>query len=465
MPHRNLLLLLATALISYACYVRAEQNPYARYIASGYSVIDRWSLQDTPDQDLFEGAMRGMIDVLRQSGDQHSAFVNEKQRDRFREELTQQFGGVGVRIRLLGEPALPTVVGPPKPGTPAFHADIRSGDRILAINSRPTLEMGMNDVLLMMRGPVGKPITLAVRHLGEQNSQDFELTRAMITVDSIYGDLHDDNGQWNFRLADNPRVGYIRIISFGDKTVAELTRVLADLTAEGDASGIEALILDVRDNAGGTLDAAVGICDLFLRAGRTIITTRGRDQKTRDRFVSTGSGGYTELPLAVLINHDSASASEILAACLQDYGRAVVLGQRSYGKGTVQKLFTHIESGRSLLKLTSATYWRPSEQNIHRMPGDTEQATWGVRPNSGFEFAQNEKEYLQWRRYRSRRDLLGDKPKGALADQLDKADQQAADQAKADRAEKESSSSPGAFSDRALQHAVKYLQLQLAEGT
>ena len=458
MPHRNLLLLLATALISFACYVRAEQNPYARYIASGYSVIDRWALQETPDQELFEGAMRGMIDVLRKSGDQHSAFVNEELHERFREDLTQQFGGVGVRIRLLGEPPLPTVVGPPQPGTPAFLAGIRSGDRITAINGQPIILMEMDGILQLMRGPVGEPITLAIQHLDEESIQNTELTRAMITIDSICGDLRGSDDHWNFRLAGDPRLGYVRILSFGDKTVDELTHVLADLAAEGDAPEgkampIEGLILDVRDNAGGTLDAAVGICDLFLRAGRTIITTRGRDQETRDRFVSTGSGGYTELPLAVLINQDSASASEILAACLQDYGRAVVLGQRSYGKGTVQKLFTHIESGRSLLKLTSATYWRPNEQNIHRMPGDDQQATWGVRPNSGFEVVLDETENLQWRKYRSRRDLLGNKPSGSLVDQLDKADQ----------LDGETIALPQSFGDRALRQAVETLQLQLAK--
>jgi len=476
MPHRNFLLLLATALISYACYVRAEQNPYARYIASAYSVIDRWSLQEMSDQKLFEGAMRGMIDVLHKSGDEHSAFVNEKQRGRFREEMTQQFGGIGVRIRLLGEPALPTVVGPPLPDTPAFQADIRSGDRILAINRQSTSKMKMDEVLRLVRGLVGEPITLEVRHADEETSQDIPLMRAMITVDSIYGDLRDDKGQWNFHLTDTPRVGYIRITKFGDKTVAELTRVLADLTNPSNHSAIEALILDVRDNVGGTLDAAVGISDLFLRAGQTIITTRGRDQKTRDRFVSTGSGGYTELPLAVLINQDSASASEILAACLQDYGRAVILGQRSYGKGTVQKLFTHVESGRSLLKLTSATYWRPSEQNIHRMPGDGVQETWGVRPNQGFAISLDEQETLHWRKYRHRRDLLGDQPDGDLADQLDKADQRerAKQLPKADQSERadpvdgehavpEANILPKSLEDRVLQRAVEHLQRHLAE--
>lgn len=439
MPHRNLLLLFAAALISYACYVRAEQNPYARYVVEGYSKIDRWALQDAPDQELFEGAMRGMIDVLRKAGDEHSAFIDQRQQGEFQEDLTQQFGGVGVRIRLLGEPSLPTVVGPPEPGTPAFHADIRSGDRILAIDTQPTADMDMAEVLRLMRGPVGEPIKLTLCHAGETDSRSLELQRAMITVDSIYGDLRDDQGNWNYRLAEHPELGYVRITKFGDQTFAELNRVLAKLAGADAEPPIKALILDVRDNYGGALDAAVEISDLFLRAGQTIVTTRGRDQKTRDRFVSTENGQYTELPLAVLINHNSASASEIVAACLQDYGRAVIIGDRTYGKGTVQRLM-QIESGRSLLKLTSATYWRPSEQNIHRMPGDEEKDTWGVRPTAGFEIAEDEKAYVQWRMYRGRRDLLGDKSDSPLAAQLDKED----------------GTLPEEYVDRALQRAIDY---------
>jgi carboxyl-terminal processing protease len=445
MPHRNLLLLLATLVISYACYVRAEQNPYARYLAAGYSTIDRWSLQEVPDQRLFEAAMQGMIQVLHQDGDEHSAFVQEQQHDDFREELTQQFGGVGIRIRLLGTPPLPTVIGPPEPGTPAYHAEIHSGDRILAIDGESTAKMQIGEVLQRMRGPVGKQVQLALLHAGAPI--DIRLTRAMITVDSLYGDLRDAQGHWQFRLPEDPRLGYVRITKFGDKTVAELTRVLADLTNNRDAPPIQGLILDVRDNHGGALDAAVDSSDLFLRAGKTIVTTRGRDLVTRDRFVSTGKGGYPEIPMAILINQESASASEILAACLQDYGRAVVIGQRSYGKGTVQRLFTHLEAGRSLLKLTTATYWRPSEKNIHRMPGDDDQATWGVRPDPGFEIPQDPEQVVLWRRYRSRRDLLGEESGSALADQLDKAD----------------GAPPAAYTDQALQRATQVLQPPLAD--
>jgi len=441
MSRRNMLLLATAALISYACFVRAEQNPYARYVAGGYSIIDRWALHETPDQDLFEGAMRGMIDVLQKQGDDHSLFIDEEERDLFRVELTQEFGGVGVRIRRLGDPPQLTIVGPPEPGTPAFSADIRSGDRIVALDGKPTAEMEMLEVLKLMRGKAGQPVVLSITHQGEETVEEITLTRAIITVESVRGDLRKEDGSWLFRLDADPRIGYLRITSFGNKTEVELTRALASLCGPTAENSVEAIILDVRDNYGGALDAAVGISDLFLRAGQTIVTTRGRGQVVRDRFVSTGSGGYVDQPLAILINRDSASAAEILAACLQDYHRAIVIGQRTYGKGTVQRLMP-IESGRSLLKLTSATYWRPNGQNIHRMKGDTDQDLWGVSPNEGFEVALDDDQYLQWRNYRRRRDLLGNGAPGPLAEQIDKEDGKL----------------PESFTDEAFQRALSHLQ-------
>jgi carboxyl-terminal processing protease len=332
------------------------------------------------------------------------------------------------------------VIGPPEPGTPAFAADIRSGDRILAINGEPTQSMPLLDVLKQMRGPVGEPVVLSLVHVGQSEPIEVTLTRAVITVESILGDVRDKDNNWQFRLVQEPRIGYVQIIKFGDKTEAELTRALATIPSEG----VDSLILDVRDNYGGALDAAVGISDLFLRARQPIVTTRGRDGATRDRFVSTGRGGYTQIPLVVLVNQNSASASEILAACLQDYGRATIIGQRTYGKGTVQRLL-RVESGRSLLKLTSATYWRPSGKNIHRMPGASENDDWGVSPDKGLEAALDDDEYLQWRQYRRLRDVFGDRRDGPLVQQIDAEDGQLPDE----------------FIDRALELAVDFLVNEL----
>lgn len=442
MSLRNLLLLLATTIISYGCYLRAEQNPYARYMSSSYSIVDRWSLVNPPNQELFDGAMKGMVEVLNRRGDEHSMFVGEQDQELFREDLIQEFGGIGVRILRLGDPPQLTIVGPPEPGTPAFSADIRSGDRVVAIDGKETDGLEMSDVLQLVRGPIGTPVVLSVIHSDETEPIDVEIVRDVITVDSILGDYRDENNKWRYTLLGDMRIGYVRITKFGDKTEAELTRILAELTKKG----IKALIIDVRDNYGGALDSAVAISDLFIRAGLPIVTTRDRDGEIRDRYVSTGRGGYLQLPLAVLINHNTASAAEILAACLQDYKRAIIVGERTYGKGTVQRLMP-LESGRSLLKLTAATYWRPNGQNIHRMSDAGDDEPWGVKPDEGFDVPMDTEQYLLWRKYRYRRDILGPRQEGSLAEQFDEQDGRL----------------PETYTDEVLDMAAGYLQSQIGE--
>jgi carboxyl-terminal processing protease len=437
MSYRNLLLLFTTAVVSYACYVRAEQNPYARHVAAGFSVIDRWALEDAPDQELFNGAMHGMVSVLHRFGDQHSEFVDAKQQAAFSEEYDQEFGGVGIRLRLLGESKMPTVIGLPEPGTPAAGADIRLADRIEAVDGNATAGLDLEEVTDMVRGKVGEPVTLTIRRPGADQTHVVRIVRDIINVESILGDVRRKDGRWDFLVRKEPRIGFVRIIKFGDKTAAELERILRDLSREA----LKGLIIDVRDDAGGSLEAAVQISDLFLPAGREIVITKDRDGTVRDRFVSTGAGRYVDLPLAMLIDHNSASASEIVAACLQDYGRAKIVGGRSYGKGTVQRL-VRIESGRSLLKLTSATYWRPSGKNIHRMAENDASAEWGVMPDAGFQVNLDENGYEAWRTYRLRRDLIGEGVDASLAAEL----------------AREDGDVPADYRDEALERAVAYME-------
>jgi carboxyl-terminal processing protease len=437
MSYRNLMLLFGAVIVCYACYVRAEQNPYARYVAAGYSVIDDWALADVPDDELFNGAMHGMVSMLHKHGDQHSEFVDAKQQAAFNEEYEQEFGGVGIRLRLFGEPKMPTVIGLPERGTPAAAADIRLADRIEAVDGKATAGLSLEEVTTMVRGPVGEPVTLSIRRPGADEPHVVRLDRAVINVESVLGDVRQSDGRWNYLLSEEPRIGYVRIRMFGDKTAAELAGVMNELSKQP----LAGLIIDVRDDAGGSLDAAVAISDLFLRAGRPIVTTRDREEMVRDRFVSTGAGKYVDLPLVVLVDRNSASASEIVAACLQDYQRAVVIGERSYGKGTVQRLMK-IESGRSLLKLTSATYWRPSGKNIHKMPEDTDADEWGVTPNPGLEVKLDKEGYELWRNYRLRRDLMGEGADPSLAEELAREDGEI----------------PSDYRDQALERAIEYLR-------
>jgi carboxyl-terminal processing protease len=240
-----------------------------------------------------------------------------------------------------------------------------------------------------------------VRREGRVEPLDLELTRAIMDLPSIMGDRPLRAGGWDFRLEQNPHIGYIRVTSFGGKTPDELAAALNQLTEQN----VEVLILDLRDNPGGLLDAAVETCDMFLPAGQAIVSIKGRGGEPLREYVSTGQGRWQDIPLAILVNHYSASASEIVAACLQDHRRAVIVGARTWGKGTVQHVLP-IEGGESLLKLTAASYWRPSGQNIHRMKNDDEDDAWGVTPNAGMKVKLTDEQSKRLRESRAERDVL-----------------------------------------------------------
>jgi carboxyl-terminal processing protease len=207
---------------------------------------------------------------------------------------------------------------------------------------------------------------------------------------------------------------------------------------------MKGLILDLRDDPGGLLSAAVEISDMFVEEGK-IVSTRGRNTAEKI-FEAHKEGTYTGFPMAVLVNHNSASASEILAACLQDKDRAVVIGERSFGKGSVQNILD-LEDGNSVLKLTVATYWRPSGKNIHRFPNAKETDEWGVSPNAGLEIKLPPEEYRDWFLARRERDFLSSRTKP-------KAEKPKADD-KDKKAEKKDAPKP--FADKQLDKAVAVL--------
>jgi carboxyl-terminal processing protease len=263
--------------------------------------------------------------------------------------------------------------------------------------------------------------------------------REVINTESVLGDRRDKDGSWQFRLESDPQIALIRITSFGDRTAAEFANVMTKLSADG----VRAVVLDLRDNPGGSLDAAVAVCQMLLPADKTIVETRGREQALLHRYVSTSDGKFMDVPIAVLVDQNSASAAEIVAACLQDHGRAIVVGQRSYGKGTVQQLLP-LESGKSLLKLTWASFWRPSGANIHHAVGVPDDAKWGVVPDAGFESKLSPEEYKTYLVYREKRDGFGgiDEKRSADPDVVANAT---------------------GFVDKPLQLAVEYLQRKLNE--
>lgn len=373
MPPRNLAILILAAIVSILCYHNASKSHYGGLLAGAIGEIDNKFVRPVDERELFEGAMEGMVREL----DPYSDFITPEELASFQEDLDQKFGGIGIVVEFDDKANRITVMSP-LPDTPALAAGMRAGDQILAIDGKSVQGFQVRDAVDMMRGEPGTELTLSVLHMGDEEPVEMTIERAIIPVASVLGDSRNPDGTWDFTVRDHPRLGMIRLATFGEKTAAELRATLTSIEPI-----VEGVILDLRGNGGGLLKSAVEVCDLFIDEG-AIVSIRGRDRADwQDYSAEPSTTVFRNKPLVVLVDGYSASASEITAACLQDHGRAVVVGTRSWGKGTVQNVMP-FEGGRSALKLTVATYWRPSGQNIHRHVDATEEDAWGVTPDEGY---------------------------------------------------------------------------------
>lgn len=404
MPRRNLYLLFGIALVSLACYVKADSAYRSRYgqmadtFVDAMKQIDQHFIEPVEERRLFEAALTGMISQL---GDPYSAYEPPQEALEFRQQLDQQFGGIGVEVVIDPSTRRLTVTSP-MIGTPAFEAGIVAGDQIVAIDGQTTEGMEYEEARRRMRGEPGESVMLSILHPGQTAAHDISLVRAVIKIPSVLGDTHDEHGRWDYTLAESPHVGYVRIISFGEQTVSELEVALKELEKQH----VRGLVIDLRRNFGGILRTAVATCDFFVNDG-IIVTTRGRDKKQNlEVFKASGKARYAQWPMVVLVDHWTASAAEIVAACLQDHGRAVIVGERTWGKGTVQNVIP-LEGGKSALKLTVATYWRPNEINIHRLANAKEDDDWGVKPDKGLDVPLNQEEQMRLAEERRQRDMRG----------------------------------------------------------
>jgi carboxyl-terminal processing protease len=399
MPRRNLLFLLAVGIVASVCYQKIQTNQYGQMLSESLDLIDRISLEKVEPEELFEGAMDGMVGRLNTSGlDENSSYIPPKDLTKFNEIIDQQFGGIGMEISIDPKTLQMTVVNT-LADTPASVAGVRAGDIILRIDDHSTQGMSVKDAVSLMRGKPGVPVSITVLHQGEDKPIDIKIVRAVIHGETVLGDTRNADGSWNYFLPGTDRIGYLQISSFGDKTAEELKQAVEWL-AEHDMQG---LILDLRDNPGGVLSVAIDVCDLFIASG-TILSTRGRDGRILETWVATGKSPFTKFPMVVLVNQYSASASEIVAACLQDHHRATIVGQRTYGKGTVQKIIK-LGDSRGALKLTTASYWRPNNKNIHRRRDAGENEDWGVRPDPGCEVQVEGDDLTRLRLWRMNRDI------------------------------------------------------------
>jgi carboxyl-terminal processing protease len=303
-------------------------------------------------QDLIHGALKGMLNTL----DPHSEFMEPSKYDDLKKDTQGEFGGVGIVVSVKDSSL--TVVAPME-DTPGFKAGILTGDRIIKIDGRSTDRMILNEAVKRLRGAPGTDVSLTIFRPSSSLTTNYTLTRAQIKVDTV----KDINGRREFPTSDD-KVGYIRVTQFGEQTASDLDDAMRRL----ESRGAESMVLDLRDNPGGLLDQAVHVCEKFLPAGQLVVSTEGRDGKQKSMYHGKGRGKHPAVPVVVLVNSGSASASEIVAGCLQDCTglgacKAIVIGEQTFGKGSVQSILP-LQDG-SALRLTTAKYYTPSHKVIH----------------------------------------------------------------------------------------------------
>lgn len=426
---------------------KADDDPYELYmlLVDTMDQVERNYVKEIDRRKLIEAAIKGMIAEL----DPYSAYIDPEQMDRFRSTVDSQFGGIGIQITL--ENGQLQVLSP-LPGTPAYRAGLTAGDRILAIDGRSSEGVDLEEAVRRLKGEVGSKVKLKIAHAGQSEEVEVELAREMIHVDTVLGDRRTESDAWDFLLDHDKGVGYIRLTAFGRDTARELADALKQLQA----AGVKGLILDLRNNPGGLLSAAIDVADLFVAQGR-IVSTSGRNSPERS-WDARAEGTFEGFPMAVLVNRYSASASEIVAACLQDHGRAVVMGERTWGKGSVQNVI-ELEDGGSALKLTTAGYLRPSGKNIHRFPEAQESDEWGVQPDEGYALQLDSAEMVRLAESRRQRDIVRPHLRGG---------QPAADAAQvvpASLPTDEAKDVTREVVDRQLQMAVDFLTQSLAQAS
>ncbi len=302
------------------------------------TLIKKNYVDEVKTKDLITGAIKGMINSL----DPHSGYMTPDMYKEFQVETKGEFGGLGIQIGIKDN--ILTVIAPIE-DTPAYKAGIKAGDRIIKISGEPTKDMGLHEAVSKMRGPKGTSVTITIMREGWKEPKDFTIIRDIIKIKSAKAKMLQDG------------IGYIKLTQFQETTASELTSAIEALKKEG----MVALILDLRNNPGGLLNSAVDVASQFLPPKKTVVYIKGRTGERQD-YYTENKNPDTEIPMVVLVNQGSASASEIVAGALKDWSRAIVIGVQTFGKGSVQSLIPL--SDGSGLKLTTAKYYTPKGISI-----------------------------------------------------------------------------------------------------
>jgi len=303
-------------------------------------------------QQLIHSALKGMVNSL----DPHSEFMEARKYEDMRKDTEGAFGGVGIvlGVRTNAGKGMTLTVSETMEDTPASRAGIIAGDRITKIGGQTTEKFTIDDAVRRLRGKPGTDVNLSIFRPATEQDLEIKITRAVISVASV----RDLNGRGEFALDEN-KIGYLRMRQFGEKTSTEMEAALVKM----EKAGMKGLLFDLRDNPGGLLDQAVKVSEKFLPRGQLVVSTEARQAADRSQYTASGERARLQLPVVILVNGGSASASEIVAGCLQDLKRAVVLGEQTFGKGSVQSILPL--SDGSALRLTTAKYYTPSHKVIH----------------------------------------------------------------------------------------------------
>jgi carboxyl-terminal processing protease len=304
------------------------------------SIVQNQYVDEVAPKELIYSAIKGTLRGL----DPHSSFLDPESYREMQVETSGSFGGLGIEITLRDD--ILTVVSPIE-GTPAFRAGLQSADRIVKIDGLSTKDMQLADAVKKMRGRPGTKVTISVVREGWTEAKDFEIQREQIRVHSVR--TQDLGGN----------IGYVKLRQFQEQTAHDLDQALDKFGKDG----MKAIVLDLRNNPGGLLTSAVEVTEKFVEDGKLVVYTEGRVRNQNMRFSAHAKKAYSTIPMVVLVNQGSASASEIVAGALQDYGRAIVVGTQTFGKGSVQTIIPL--SDGSGLRLTTAKYFTPKGRSIH----------------------------------------------------------------------------------------------------
>ncbi len=315
----------------------------ARLLAEVLERVKQDYVESVDDHALMESAIRGMVSAL----DPHSAFLDNEEYDEIRISTTGNYSGVGIEVTM--EDGAVRVVAPIE-GTPAARAGIHAGDVIVSIDDVPVDNAGLNDAINRMRGKPGTSVKVSVVRADVEQPLDFVLERSNVQVHSVKHEMLE------------PGFGYIRITHFSETTGSDLTKAINALKSLSPQSRLEGLVLDLRNNPGGVLEAAVSVTDAFLDDG-AIVSASGRAAESRFEMDASPGDLLDGADMVVLVNGGSASASEIVAGALKDHGRAMLIGRTTFGKGSVQTVMP-LSDGRAI-KLTTSRYYTPSGASIH----------------------------------------------------------------------------------------------------